>query len=96
MTLHAYCWRSGQIEVGRTIPEGTLPLARGPANDLRRVLEARARHAYDGQTLLVPGVPEAPDDAKALAAAQRFSAFLTKGEPNLVSALTAPQAEGCA
>jgi hypothetical protein len=91
---HAYCWRSGEIGIGRSIPEGMLPLARGPAKVLRGALQARARIAYDNVTLLVPGIPEAPDEAAALAAAQRFSTFLTKGEPDLVPALTAQPMEG--
>lgn len=55
-----------QIEFGRRIPDGCLPIARGPSKKLRDFIEARARHAYDGATLLVPGIPEAPDQAKAL------------------------------
>ena len=53
-------YRSGQIEFGTEAPEGTIVIARGKANDVRREITATARLAYDGKTLLVPGVPGAP------------------------------------
>ncbi len=86
MISYAYCWRSGEISVGKKRPEGTLPIAHGPATTLRRALTARARHAYDGRTLLVPGIPEAPDDGEALLALRRFARFVTKGHKSLVPA----------
>lgn len=66
--MRAYCWASGQIEFGSHIPEGALPIARGPARRVRGFIEAVSRHAYDGETLLVPGIPEAPDQSAALKA----------------------------
>lgn len=57
----AYCWATGLIEFGRTMPEGTIEVARGGAKKLREVVEVLARHGKGkgaGQ-LLVPGVPEA-------------------------------------
>ena len=74
--MRAYCWASGQIEFGPRIPEGTLPIARGPAKKLRPFIEAVSRHAYDGKTLLVPGVPEAPNQTKALDALHAFLDWL--------------------
>jgi hypothetical protein len=85
---HAYCWRGGQIEIGRRRPSGAMPLARGDARILRRVLSACARHAYDGTTLLVPGVPEAANDTDALEAVKRFSAWFTTRSPKLAPAWT--------
>ena len=70
--FRAYCWRSGLIEFGRRIPEGALPVDHGVEACVRARVEARARHAHDGRTLLVPGIPEAKDDDEALAAATRF------------------------
>lgn len=70
--MHAYCWASGQIEFGTRIPEGALPIARGPARKVRDFVEAVARHAYEGETLLVPGIPEAPDQSAALTALQAW------------------------
>lgn len=64
--MRAYCWASGQIEFGARIPEGALPIARGRARKVRAFIEGVARHAYDGETLLVPGIPEAPDQSVAL------------------------------
>lgn len=89
----AYCRRTGKIEIGRACPAGALPLARGGAVALRRAVEAKSRHAYDGKTLLVPGIPEAETDIAAMAAARQFSAWLTKGEAKLAPALT-PMVEG--
>lgn len=71
--MHAYCYRSGEIEFGATVPEGALPLgkARG-ARKLREIVTVAARHAYDGKTLLVPGIPEADTDDAAAAAYRYF------------------------
>lgn len=70
--MRAYCFASGQIEFGRRIPEGALPIARGPAKVLRQRMEVVARHAYDGKTLLVPGVPEAANQIEAVDALIAF------------------------
>lgn len=77
--MYAHCFRSGEIEVSRKkdLP-GAIMIGSGPANELRRKLSARARHAYDGVTLLVPGIPEAETDDLAEAAMVRFSEFLAK------------------
>lgn len=66
------CWRSGETEVVRTVPEGVLVLATGKREKLEAVLSAIARHSYDGETLLVPGLPEAADDDQAQIAASDF------------------------
>ena len=60
--MKAYAWQSGRIDFGRTVPEGALLIAEAPAKQLREVISATARHAYDGKTLIVPGVPEANSD----------------------------------
>lgn len=77
----AYCYASGQIEFGRTVPEGAIEIMRGPARKVRKLIEARARHAYDGKTLLVPGVPEAPNEDAALAALIAFVKWLQGDTP---------------
>lgn len=67
----AYCWASGLIEFGSTLPKGAIFIAAGPKATLRNVIAARARHGYGrskGQ-LLVPGVPEAQAQAAACDAA---------------------------
>ncbi|HEU4958981.1 MAG TPA: host nuclease inhibitor protein [Sphingomonas sp.] len=63
---YAYAWRSGMIETGPAVPDGAIPIARGGLKRLSRLIDATARHAYDGATLLVPGVPEADSDDAAL------------------------------
>ena len=60
--MRAFCWASGQIEFAARVPEGALPIARGPARALRDFIDGVARHAYDGETLLVPGIPESQGD----------------------------------
>lgn len=71
--MHAYCFRSGEIEFGPTFPDGTLPLAKSrSAKKLREIVEVNARHAYDGKALLVPGIPEADTDDAARAAWRYF------------------------
>lgn len=68
----AYCYRSGEILIGSSCPKEGLKLARARKSLLERTVSAVARHAYDGVTLLVPGIPEADTDAEALEAAIRF------------------------
>lgn len=54
---------------------GRLPVGHATNKDAKRfkdVVSVNARHAYDGVTLLVPGVPEARDDDEALDALQYF------------------------
>lgn len=73
------CWRSGEVTVVDLdqVPNGTLTLAIGQRSDLQRALSAVARHAYDGRTLLIPGVPEADDNnQQAWRATKRFEAAL--------------------
>ncbi|MCY4548160.1 MAG: host nuclease inhibitor protein [Defluviicoccus sp.] len=75
MTRRAHAWRSGLIEFrggGEPCPRGALSLPDVPL----AAIEVRARRSYDGETLLVPGVPEAENDADALAAFEAFFDFL--------------------
>ncbi|MEA4837357.1 MAG: host nuclease inhibitor protein [Rhodospirillaceae bacterium] len=66
--LHAYCWATGKIEFGYRVPEGALTIASGPESTLKREIEVKARHAYDSDVLLVPGVPEADNQYAAMTA----------------------------
>lgn len=68
----AYCWRTGRIDFGRSVPEGAIKVAQGPAKKLRELISATARHAYDGETLLIPGIPEADSDKHAGDALEQF------------------------
>jgi hypothetical protein len=37
--MRAYCFASGQIEFGRSVPDGALQIAEGPAKQLRDWIE---------------------------------------------------------
>jgi hypothetical protein len=54
----AYAWANGRIDFGRSLPDGALLICNGKAASLRKAIEGSARLAYDGKTLLVPGVSE--------------------------------------
>ncbi|EBB2798287.1 host nuclease inhibitor protein [Salmonella enterica] len=71
-TITAYCWASGLIELGNTLPEGALPIVTGSEKKVREEVEVLARHAYNGQ-LLVPGIPEAASQDEAREALERFA-----------------------
>lgn len=73
----AFCYASGQIgfTTGR-LPAGTLPILRGPDRALRDFISGVARRAYDGETLLVPGVPEAKDQSAGVDALIAFRAWI--------------------
>ncbi len=77
---HIICWRSGEVEVKRSVPRGAVSILEGHGTHLKRILGPAARHAYDGVTLLVPGVPEAESDDEAIEAVNRFQAWLERGE----------------
>lgn len=60
----AYCTQNGVIGFTTPkrrilVPNGCLPIACGSPKRLREVISATSRIAYDGKTLLVPGLPEA-------------------------------------
>ncbi|EDR4261379.1 host nuclease inhibitor protein [Salmonella enterica] len=71
-TITAYCWASGLIEFGHTLPEGALPIVTGSEKKVREEVGVLARHAYNGE-LLVPGIPEAAGQNEAREALVRFS-----------------------
>lgn len=75
-TFRAFAWRSGIIEFGNRIPDGALPVDHGTERSVRGRVGVLARHAYDGKTLLIPGVPEAGSDNEAFEAWQRFKRLL--------------------
>lgn len=78
MAYFAYCWRGGVIEFGVRIPDGALPVDRGTERSVRRRVEPLVRHAHDGKTLLVPGIPEADSDTAALEAYRRFKGLMDR------------------
>lgn len=72
----AYCFASGDIEIGPDVVPGSLPLIAGEEEAVRDLVSVRARHAYDGKTLLVPGIPEAQDQSEAFDAMCVFQEWL--------------------
>lgn len=92
--IQAYCYASGLIEFGRKRPDGALPIARGPASQLREFVDAKARHGYrtrkvSGRVtkipgtdcLLVPGIPEAPDQSAGLDALLAWRNWILEHAP---------------
>jgi hypothetical protein len=77
--MKAYAYASGQIGFGDTVPKGALPivgrLGRVPS---RADIEAMSRRSYDGKTLLVPGVPEAPSEMAAYEAFEKWINLLVE------------------
>jgi hypothetical protein len=77
MTLYAHCFRSGEIKISRKRDErGMLCIGSGPGKELRKKITARARLSRDGETLLVPGLPEAEIEKDAFDAVNSFVDFL--------------------
>jgi len=77
----AFCYRSGTIHVGKTVPDGALPIGEGSETTLRRVIRSVSRHGYEKGVYLVPGVPEAESDSEAVAALTRFLDWASRGNP---------------
>jgi len=75
--MKAFAWRSGQIGLGRSVPEGALMIAEGPPRVLRRVMDVFAREDYRGG-YLVPGIPEARSDEEAGDALAQFMSGVAK------------------
>lgn len=81
--MKAFAYASGLIVFsGRASVDGTLPIAQGSARELRRVVSELARRAYDGKTLIVPGLPEARNWDERSAALMRFKAAVEKALGN--------------
>lgn len=78
--LIAYCWASGLIQFGYTLPYGAIEIARGRAGIVRRVITATARISRHNKELLVPGVPEASNDRQAILALELHCRWLKQSE----------------
>lgn len=76
----AYCWNSGLIEFGESVPDGAIKIAHGPKADLKCYVEVLARQGrgYSAGKLLVPGIPEANDQRAAGDALAAFLAWASK------------------
>lgn len=75
----AIAYANGVIEFARKTKPETLPITSAPAARLRKVVSGLARHADDGKTLLVPGMPEATCWDERCEALFRFTAAVKKG-----------------
>ena len=85
----ACCDAAGVIYFQKELPKdlSMLPIARGPAKKLREFMSAKARHAYDGETLLVPGIPEtfdghSYDQSKGVDALVKFKKWIRASAEN--------------
>lgn len=76
----AYCFASGHVEFGDTLPEGAIEIARGRKALVRKHIGGTTRLAYDNTTLLVPGVLEAVSYDEAEAALVGYLLWLKKRE----------------
>jgi hypothetical protein len=77
--MYALCYPSGEIVFASTYNaarDPCLPVAHGDERKLKRRIDAVARHAYDGVTLLVPGIPEAENQSDGVDALLRFQAWI--------------------
>ena len=71
--ITAYVWASGLIEFGDVVPDGALPVISGEPKTVKNAIEVLARHSRTRPVqLLVPGIPEAPDQRAAQKALIRF------------------------
>lgn len=80
----AWCWASGLIEIGDAMPEdkpdgGAIKVADGPKSELDLAIGVLARHGYKHGVRLVPGVPEAGDEAAAGSALAEWLRWCQKG-----------------
>ena len=85
--IRAYCYPSGLIDFGNTIPKGARIIARGPEKELRDFIAVKARHVRRGGDLLVPGVPEADNQIAAAEALQKWAKWIAIGAPKGVRVL---------
>lgn len=84
--MKAFAYRNGEIGFADSIPSGALPIIGPNKKSISRArVEAGARLAYDGKTLLVPGIPEAQSDDEAYEAFRKWIDWLINPEKYLGS-----------
>lgn len=66
--MRAYCGPDGVIYFGTEVPQWSIELVRGDPVQVLSRLQIVARHGWTDGVLLVPGLPEASDQAEARAA----------------------------
>lgn len=73
MTI-AFAFRDGRIEFGSKCPVDAIPIANSPnKRKLLKIISGNARHSHNGNSLLVPGIPEAADEDDAVLSLRYFS-----------------------
>ncbi len=77
-TFHIYAYRSGRVGLAKAVPQGAISVVTGTKAELSAVLCPNARHAYDGESLLVPGVPEARSTKAAVKALETWRGRLQR------------------
>lgn len=73
--IRAYCYANGVIKFRSAklaMPDGALPIMIGPGKIVRDHIKGAARLGYDNKTLLVPGVPEAPNQLEGVEALKKW------------------------
>lgn len=76
--MMALAYANGVICFARAVKPDTMLITSGPSNKLRWIVSGLARRAYDGKTLLVPGLPEAKSWDERSEALWRFRAAIEK------------------
>lgn len=72
-TITAYCFASGHIDFGVSLPDGAIALAAGTEKIVRDIVSVNARLSrVDNETLFVPGVPEAASQREGITAVAHF------------------------
>lgn len=77
--MKIYCYRSGEIGFAlRQEPPGAIVIAHAPHGIAEPAVHGSARLAYDNQTWLVPGIPEAKSEEDAYQAMLRYESTLRR------------------
>jgi hypothetical protein len=90
--IRACCYPSGLIVFGRTVPKGSIVIARGPEQPLRDFIAAKARQARIGRrstalNLLVPGMPEAENQIALDTALATWAKWIAASAPKGIRVL---------
>ncbi|MFB5082503.1 host nuclease inhibitor protein [Raoultella sp. C349492] len=84
MKVIAYAWASGLIQFGTKVPNGALPIISGQEDDVKNIIMVIARHSRTNNDLLVPGVPEAPNQHEGMNAFIKFTRWAQKDYAALI------------
>jgi hypothetical protein len=79
MKITAYCFASGHIEFGSTVPDGAIALAIGEDKTVREIISGTAQLSrQDNDAWFVPGVAGAPNQREGVLAVARYIQWLGK------------------